>query len=231
MSNPESFIDEVTEEVRRDRLFALFRKYGWIAVLAILVIVASAAGWEWRKAQARAQAQAFGDGLLAALEAETPAARAAALAALPGTGDKAAIRGLMLASDPATDPAAAVAALQAVAAQAEAAQVYRDLAVLRLDLLQPDRPAAERRAALDAIAAPGRPFRPLAIEALAYLDLAEGGRDAALDRLRALTEDQEAPQGLRRRAAQMVTALGGELAAPETAPVPAPETAPAEAQQ
>ena len=34
MSNPDSFIDEVTEEVRRDRLFAVFRKYGWIGVLA-----------------------------------------------------------------------------------------------------------------------------------------------------------------------------------------------------
>ena len=31
MSNPDSFIEEVTEEVRRDKLFALFRKYGWIA--------------------------------------------------------------------------------------------------------------------------------------------------------------------------------------------------------
>ena len=36
MSNPDSFIDEVTEEVRRDRLFAMFRKYGWIGVAIVL---------------------------------------------------------------------------------------------------------------------------------------------------------------------------------------------------
>ena len=41
MSNPESFIEEVTEEVRRDRLFAAFRKYGWIGVLLVLLTVAA----------------------------------------------------------------------------------------------------------------------------------------------------------------------------------------------
>ena len=55
MSNPESFIEEVTEEVRRDRLFGLFRKYGWIAVLVILGIVGGSAWNEWQKAQATAR--------------------------------------------------------------------------------------------------------------------------------------------------------------------------------
>ena len=52
MSESESFINEVTEEVRRDRLFRLARRYGWIAVVAVLVIVGAAAVNEWRKAQA-----------------------------------------------------------------------------------------------------------------------------------------------------------------------------------
>ena len=42
----DSFIDEVTEEVRRDRLFALFRRFGWIALAIILIIVA---GTAWRE--------------------------------------------------------------------------------------------------------------------------------------------------------------------------------------
>jgi hypothetical protein len=37
MSNPESFIDEVNEELKRDRLFAAMRKYGWIAVVGVLL--------------------------------------------------------------------------------------------------------------------------------------------------------------------------------------------------
>ena len=79
MSNPDSFIEEVTEEVRRDRLFALFRKYGWIALLAIVLVVGASAWSEWKKAQGRARAEAFGDGLLTALDADTPGARRTAL--------------------------------------------------------------------------------------------------------------------------------------------------------
>ena len=36
MSDTDSFIDEVTEEVRKDRLYGYLRRYGWIAVLVIL---------------------------------------------------------------------------------------------------------------------------------------------------------------------------------------------------
>ena len=43
MSNSETFIDEVTEEVRKDQLFGYIRKYGWIAVLAVLAIVGGTA--------------------------------------------------------------------------------------------------------------------------------------------------------------------------------------------
>ena len=51
MSNPDSFIDEVNEELKRDRLFAGIRKYGWIAVLAVVVAVGATSWNEWRKAR------------------------------------------------------------------------------------------------------------------------------------------------------------------------------------
>lgn len=213
MSNPESFIDEVTEEVRRDRLFALFRKYGWIGVLLVLLTVGGAAFSEWQKASKRADAQAFGDAVLGALEAETPEARRAALAAVPATGDRAAILQMLLASDPAEDKAAALTALQAVAADAALPVAYRDLAALRRVVLAgATLPLADRRALLDPIAVPGRPFRTLALEQLAYLLVEEGKTADAITALQALTQDQEAPQGLRQRATQMIVALGGEIA-------------------
>ena len=70
MSNTDSFVDEVTDEVRRDRLFAMFRKYGWIGVVMVLLIVGGAAWTEWQKAVASERAQAFGDAALAALSGE-----------------------------------------------------------------------------------------------------------------------------------------------------------------
>ena len=213
MSNPESFIEEVTEEVRRDRLFALFRKYGWIAVLGVVLIVGGAAVTEWRKAANRAAAQAFGDAVMVALEQGTAPARRAALAAVPASADRAAILNLMLASDPTDDRAGTLAALDKVASDATLPASYRDLAVLRRVVLSGSEMAlTERRAALDPIAAPGRPFRPLALEQLAYLLVEAGDTAGAIAALQALSQDQEAPSGLRQRATQMIVALGGQAA-------------------
>ena len=54
MSQNESFIDEVSEELRRDRLFALFRRWAWLGILIVVVAVGGAAWNEWRKARAAA---------------------------------------------------------------------------------------------------------------------------------------------------------------------------------
>lgn len=213
MSNSDSFIEEVTQEVRRDRLFALFRRYGWIAGVAVLALVGGAAFSEYRKAQAIKASQAFGDAVLTALEAPTAADRRSALAAVPATGERAAVLNLLLASDPEEDRAATLAALDLVAGDGTLPQVWRDLAVLRRVILAgAEMPLPDRRAALDPLAVPGRAFRPLALEQLAYLAVEAGDLPGALTQLRALTEDHEAPAGLRRRAQQMITALGGDRA-------------------
>ena len=217
MSNPDSFIDEVTEEVRRDKLYATFRKWGWVGVLLVVLIVGGAAFSEWRKAQAEARAEAFGDAVLEALDLGSPDERSAALAAVPNSGEQTAILQLLLATDPETDRAGSLAALDALAADASQPQSFRDLAVLRRVIIGgADVPLAERRAALDPIAAPGRPFRTLALEQLAYLLVEDGKTDEAIAALTALLTDQEAPGGLRARAEQMIVALGGTVA-PATA--------------
>ena len=210
MSNPDSFIDEVTEEVRRDRLFAMFRKYGWIGVVLVALIVGGAAWNEWQKARAIARAQAFGDAMLDAMDLGAPEDRAAAVAAVPVDGSQATVQALMLASDPAADKAGALAALDKLIADASQPQLYRDLAVVRRVMVAgADSPLADRRAALDSIAAPGRAFRTLAHEQLAYLLIEEGKKDEAIAAFAALMQDQEAPISLKRRAGQMITALGG----------------------
>ena len=215
MSNPDSFIDEVTEEVRRDRLFRLFRKYGWIGLVVILGLVGGTAWTEWSKSREAARAQAFGDSLIDALDMGTPEERREALAALPADGGQTAILQLILASDPNGDKAATLAALDKVAADTTLAVAYRDLATLRRVLVAgPDQPVADRRTALQAIAAPGRPYRVLAEEQLAYLLVEEGKRDEAIAAMTALLQDQEASAALRNRLSQVVTALGGTL--PET---------------
>ncbi len=214
MSNPESFIDEVTEEVRRDKLFGYMRRYGWIAILAVLLIVGGAAWNEYQKAQEAAESQAFGDAILAALDNDDAAARENALAAVAAPGQRAGLLGLMLATDPTSNRADALAALETVANDGTLPVSYRDLATLRRVIVAgPDLPVADRRALLDPIAAPGRPFRTLALEQMALLSVEAGEAEAAIAEFEKLRQDQEAPPGLRSRAEQMIVALGGTPAA------------------
>ena len=213
MSNPESFINEVTEEVRRDKLFGYFRRYGWIGIVAVLLIVGGAAYREYQIAAKLAESKAFGDAVLDALDQDDAAARSTALAAVQAPGQRQALLNLLQSTDPETDKAATLAALTAVADDATLPASYRDLAVLRRVIVAgTDLPAADRRALLDPIAAPGRPYRPLALEQLAMLSVETGDTAAAITALEALRQDQEATPGLRRRVEQVIVALGGKPA-------------------
>ncbi len=212
MSNPDSFIEEVTEEVRRDRLFKLFRKYGWIGGLAVIGIVGGAAWNEWSKSRAEARAQAFGDAIVDALDTGTPEERRAALGAVPSDGAQTALLQLVLSSDSQGDMAENLAALDKVAADTTLSPAYRDLAVLRRVLLAgTDMALADRRTALQGIAAAGSPYRVLAEEQLAYLLVEEGKTDDAIAAMIALLQDQAASNELRARLGQMVMVLGGTL--------------------
>ena len=214
MSNTDSFIDEVTDEVRRDKLFALFRRYGWIGIALVLLIVGGAAWNEWQKAQARARAEAFGDAVLTALDTPDAAARRAALAAVPATGLQAAVLGLLLGSDPSQDQAATLVALDAVAANAALPVSYRDLAVLRsVSVAGAEMPAADRKAALEPLALEGRPYRPLAQEFLALLLVETGDAAGAVTALQALEADPRISAPQRQRVGQLIVARGGAAAA------------------
>jgi hypothetical protein len=215
-TDSDSFIEEVSDEVRRERLFTYFRRYGWIALVVVVAIVAGAAWNEWSKARDRAAAEARGSAVLAALDQPDAAARLEALRALELEGGAEAVAGMLTAAAAleAEDREAAAAALAEVEAGAEASRVYRDMAVLkRVILTAENTPPADRIAALEPLTQPGAPFRVLAEEQIALAELEAGDREAAIARLRALAEDTEASAGLRRRASQLIIALGGEAEA------------------
>ena len=211
MSDNDSFIEEVTEEVRRDRLFRLMRRYGWIAILAILLLVGGAAWNEWRKSQAREAAQAFGDSMLAALSESDRAARASALSEIdPPNPEAAAIVDLLTAAETAAgDPEAAATRLLEIADRSENGTVYRQIAILKAVTLPGSGLDADtRRQRLEGLVTEGGIVRLLAEEQLALIALETGDRSAAIERLTAIAEDAEATAGLRRRATQVIVALG-----------------------
>lgn len=218
MSNNDSFIDEVTEEVRRDKLFAAFRKYGWIGVLGIVAIVGASGFSEWRKAQADARAEAFGDQVIAALTVEDLAKRSDALAAVPaaGVGQQAIVKLLQAADEQSrNDPAAAAKTLQAIADDANLPDTYRQIAKLKWIAVAPDMDAGQRDAMLTELATPGAPFRPLAMEQQALVLVAAGKTDEAIALFRQIMQEPAVTTGLRRRAAEVIVALGGDPTAKE----------------
>lgn len=212
MSNPDSFIQEVTDEVRRDRLTRMLRRYGWIILLALVAIVGAAAWSEWSKGQARAQAQAFGDGIVAALNAPEPEARAAGLAALTAQSEgQALILELMRAANAVSqeDLEGAAATWSALAETPNLPTLYRHLALLKAQLAGgTGTPEADARL-LDELANPGAPFRALALELQGMGLIAAGDREGAILRLRAAGEDAGASDTLQRRVTQVIVALGG----------------------
>ena len=211
MSDTDSFIDEVTEEVRRDKLFAYVRRYGWIAALVVVLIVAGAAWAEWRKAQAEARAQALGDGIIAALTEDDPAARAQAISGLDAEDPEARavlnmIAAAELAATDRTDER-----LNAVAEDGEVPEIYRQIAGFKALLVRaPEMDVADRRAGFEAFAAPGQRMRLLAEEQLALIDAESGDTDAAIAQLQSILNDAEASADLQERARQVIVALGGE---------------------
>ena len=68
MANPESFLEEVAEEVRRERLFKFFKKNGWIIAFVVLATLCASIAYEWRKNSEISRAKSNGDLLTLALE-------------------------------------------------------------------------------------------------------------------------------------------------------------------
>ncbi|MGY6704198.1 hypothetical protein [Roseinatronobacter sp.] len=215
MSNPDSFINEVTEELRRDRMVGYLRRYGWIAVLLVVLIVGGAAWNEWRKASDRASAQAFGDAVLAALENDESTGRIQALAQIDATGAQQGVVNLLSAGELfETDRAAALAALRAASEDTALTDSYRQLAALKYVIAGGDDiPLAERETILSGLAQPGRPFRPLALEQTALLQLEQGNPERTIEILADLLSQSDVSDALERRATQLIIALGGDPAA------------------
>ena len=214
MSNTDGFVQEVTDELRRDQMVAKLKRYGWIGVVAVLAIVGGAAFSEYRDAQQRAQAEGLGDAVLAALDATDATARAAALTGIePPAPQAGAVLSLLTASEQvlAGDLAGAIANLDAVALNAEIPQMYRQIAQFKALTLQADTlDAATRKQGFEALSGAGGALRLLAQEQLALIAIHEGDTATAIETYQAVLNDAQVTPDLQQRALQVIVALGGE---------------------
>ncbi len=218
MSETDSFIDEVTEEVQRDRLFKTMRKYGWIAILGVVLVVGGTAYNEFRKSQAAAASAARGDAILDALETEDEEDRAAALDALASAEDAGVVTKLLAAD---ASDANAADALRAIASDPDVSDRVRGLAQLKLAALPSDMTSQDRIDLLTPLAAPGAIYRDVAIEYLVAAHLEAGNRDDAVALLQAHIEEAGTSAAQAQRMTEVLVALG---VAPELAEGTEPAT-------
>ncbi|MGG7565701.1 tetratricopeptide repeat protein [Rhodovulum sp. DZ06] len=215
MSDTDSFVQEVTEELRRDRMLKLWKSWGPGVIFAVVAVVAATAVLEWRKQRDEAAAQEAGAALIEALQSSTPEAKALrfseAAEALPEGPALLARLGEANARIEAGEEDAAAAILRDVAARGGVDPLYRDLADFKAALVElPKLTPSERVAAMTPFTAETHPFRLLALEQRAGAQLAAGDREAARADATAALQDQMASRGLRERLAQLLELIGPE---------------------
>lgn len=214
--------DEINEELRAERAQALLKRYAGVILAAVVLIVVAAAGWEawrwWQAKQDRIAAQKFLTAMTIADGGKSDAAsskaaiadfNALAATAPEGYRTLARLRAAALQAQ-SGNLAGAEQQWNAVATDPNAEPLLRDLANLlwaqhQIDTADPSLLAAR----LKALAEPDDPWRPLAEEQLALLDLRQGKMAAAKTTLTRLAEDLTAPSGVRGRAVELLGRLGG----------------------
>jgi len=235
VSDSDSLLREVEEEVRRERYEQLFREYGPYVIGGIVVALILVAGYLWWQNQKEVAAQSASLPFLTAkdqIEAENYAAARESLTPLvsdsPGVYPVLAKMELAAAALGEGKLDEALALYKEVAAEGSAPREIRDAATIRAKQLQADMLSpAELRSGLEDLAGSDRAFAVAAQDLIAYSHFREQAYAAARPIYDELAENTEAPQSLRARARNMVLLIDSldPSAQPQT---PVEDGAPAE---
>ena len=238
-NDSDTFLREVDEEIRRERMNNFVSRYGWAIVAGIVLFLGAIGGWIWWQNRQQQQSAEQGEALISALdslEAGNTKAAEPQVAQLAESGSEGyRIAALFTRANmqlQAGNRAAAVATLKGIAEDSDAAEPYRQAALVRqtaleFDTLQPQ--VVVQR--LGALARPGEPWFGSAGELVAIAYLKMGQQQRAGQLFQRIGQDETVPPSLRTRAVQMAGSLGfnalEEQAAPGAAPAAAATAAPA----
>ena len=212
--------DEVSGDLRAERVKALLRRYGLLLALLVVLVIAGVSAWQFWRWRSETSSAAMGQAYMDAARnagpgaapgtAKTAAQAFAAVAAEAPEGYKTLARlreaGLRATSG---DLPAALALWDQVSADTAADPLLRGLADLQLVQHQVDTgepSSVEGR--LAPLLAPDNAWRPMALECQAWLALRTGQDTKARDILKGLRTDGAAPDGVRNRANGLLTRLG-----------------------
>jgi hypothetical protein len=214
-NNNDLFIREVDEEIRNDQLKSIWKRFGPLLIACAVLLVAGVAAWRGYEYWNTSRANASGDRFLAAIDLARDGNTAEALKSLEvlqadGSGAYPLLAKLRAAGILAeTDPAAAVAAFDAVAADSSVAAPLRDVARLRAAYLLVDNGTYEDVAQrAETLSADGNALRHSAREAMGLAAWKAGRTDDARRLFRQIADDGQAPSGIAQRAQVMLSLIG-----------------------
>jgi len=227
----DTFLREVDEELRKERVNRIVARYGWWIVAGVLLLLGAVGGVIWWQNQQREEASAQGETLLEALdgmESGNVAAAAPKIAEIAGSDVEgyrvAALFARATTEAEAGNQAAAVATLKAIADDAELAEPYRQAALVRqtaleFDQLQPQ--IVIRR--LGPLARPGQAWFGTAGEMVGVAHLKMRRPDLAGPLFAQIGRDETVPPSIRTRAIQMAGSLGINAMPEQPAPGAVPQ--------
>lgn len=214
MAQSDEFIREVDEEVQRERMAVLWRRYGTVIVAVALVIVvgtASLVGWRaWQERLLERQGEAFAaaEGALSSGNTDDAIEQYRDIAENFGSDIAALAR--LHAADLLERDDAVITSLEAVAGMGDADPLLESYAgIVKLQRQIDEGDAEALRAALVPMADAGEPWRHSARELLALVALRENDFERARVRLAELADDATTPAGIRQRSQALLGQLGG----------------------
>lgn len=213
----DNFIQELEEDLRRDRHLALWHKhgrYGLALALAIVIAVAATVAWRHYRNSARLQDSMAYNAALSLIGQDGNAE--AALTALRGIGQSGSDSYATLARlreaallNKGGKPDEAAAVYDSMAVNKSVDPLFRDLAALLYTMVMLDKGDLQQLTArLTPLTEASNPWRYSALELQALLAQRTGDLAKARDIYANLADDPTAPRQLRGRAAEMVAVLG-----------------------
>jgi hypothetical protein len=224
----ETFLREVDENLRRDQLQNIARKYGAWIIAGVLLLLAAAGGWiYWQDRQRQAAAQ--DSEVLAQIYTDIGASRltnvpqrldALASHSKGATRASAMLTRAALALEQ-NERAVATAKFHEIARDGGLPQPYRDLGLIRATTMEFDTIRPEQVVSrLEPLTKPGNPWFGSAGELTAMALVKQGKKLEAGRLFAAIAADRQVPESIRARSVQMAGSLGVDASASMPASAP-----------
>lgn len=217
----ETFLREVDENLRRDRLQDFLRTYGKWLIAAVVLLLAAVGGWIYwqdrQQKQAAENSETLHKTFTDIAEGKANAAQKPLDALEKSPSD--AVRASATLAEAAValdknDRNAAIAKYREISEDSGLPQVYRDLGTVRATALEFDALKPEQVIArLEPLAKAGNPWFGSAGEMTALALLKQGKRAEAGKLFAAVAADKQVPSPIRSRAVQIAGTLGVDASA------------------